>query len=163
MNSIWYDCQLTKCFAMVSFQGLCTGCIGPVLLELRSLHEIDVGTISRTFIGHGAGILFGSLCGVLVSNCAGWNIFCTLVLAVTVSCIPWCATVTWLTIVLGVQGLAIGIIHTSEFHFWCLFCVYATGQSHCFWSSNCPCIPFIRAGGQVETFWTQLNNSTTVR
>ena len=94
-------------------QGLSTGYIGPILLELLHPLNASLSEISRVFIGHAAGALFGSCGAVMLSDHHVWTAGGLVLLAVSIAVVPWCYSVTVLSGVFTVQGLATGLIHSS--------------------------------------------------
>jgi len=100
-------------------QGMSCAFIGPCLRDLQYQTNTTLGEISRLFVSRASGSVVGSLLSIYVVTGTKWpsvipvSLF---ILAASLAIVPWCSSLTVLLASFSVQGLATGLIATSQSH-----------------------------------------------
>ena len=95
------------------FQGLSISTLGPSLVDLEDLYQVDTKTISFTFLGGGLGYTAGSLVCGFVYDMFNYEVqffLATFVMGVACAVSPWTGSFVGFTIFNAVHNIAGGFI-----------------------------------------------------
>ena len=96
---------------------MCCAFIGPCLQDLQYQTNATLTQISQLFVSHAFGSMVGSLIGIYVVGGMRWPSVVPvslIILAASLSVVPWSRSLTALLATFSVQGLTCALIATSK-------------------------------------------------